>query len=72
MLEKVQVSPGFWFSVMDYTVSLPTNRAGEKASFGKVNMNIKSFLVNVKLAPHNLPWGCQHQGKLYKFSFFHG
>jgi len=71
MLEKIQMSPGFLVSVMDRTVCSSTVRTEKSASLGKVQINIQTFMVNIKLTLRNLPWGCQHQRNLDEFCFFH-
>jgi len=56
--------PTFFFCIMDSTVCLIACRTGKLAPLEKVQMNIQTFLVNIKLTLRNLPWGCQHQRDL--------
>jgi len=64
VLKKIQMSPRFFFCIMDSTVCLIACRTGKLAPLEKVQMNIQTFLVNIKLTLRNLPWGCQHQRDL--------
>jgi len=57
VLKKIQMSPRFFFCIMDSTVCLIACRTGKLAPLEKVQMNIQTFLVNIKLTLRNLPWG---------------
>jgi hypothetical protein len=70
MLEIIQMSSGFLLCIMDCTTCLSTRRAGKAAPFGKVQMDLQTFRVNIKLTLRNLPWGGQHQRNLDEFSVF--
>jgi len=64
MLEKVQMSPEFSLCIMDRTACMTANRTRKLASPGKIQMNIKMFLVNIKSTLRNL---CQWEFFLYHF-----
>ena len=70
ILEKIQMSPGFWHCIMNRISCLATIRAGNPTSPGEIQMDINMLLVIIYLTIHNIPSSCQHQRSSDKFYFF--
>ena len=58
----------FLFCIMDSTIYLIVCKTGKQAPLEKVQMNIQTFLVNIKLTLRNLPRGATRLGLVWYLS----
>jgi len=71
MLKKVQMPPAFFLGIIRLYTRLPTHRAVKGASPGKVDPDVESLCIGVKLCIRHLPGRCQTKGHLKKVYVSH-
>jgi len=71
MLEKVQMPPCVPLSVVCTAPLSAANGTAKNTATGKINLNIQTTLIHVKLTRHHIPWRPQTQCQLKKFCVPH-